>query len=715
MYKRKVTVFAVVLSMITGLLFSGYIHVRADAEEISYSLGENADICYKRSENKVYYKRLHYSSNSGIRYYTQYFVISLKIAESSDDLSCLSQKPGEYSKSITVSFSGASVEESESGKNGDFYWYDSDINDEGYVQTTYVMDGSIFENLLLEAGIEGESNIFIHHVFAVTGGSESDDWHTKYNVRNNTPYYRYSDLMKVGWNNTSATHESQMNCLNIPVPFERQTRMITDIPVYVDEMTTLNPTYYEEEIFIITPPAGQTGEEPDLGPTLTPPPFIITVIQQLIPTIPLPWQQPDDKPDREPGPDPGPTPVPVPSPVTVTADPVITPQITATPTPRGGITLDIITDNLRYVQLLDADKDKAHVVVGNAETENFSLSVTNYGEDIRISFPFDVYNGGGERLPANTWNRLYNPYRVPSDTREGDYTIRSAAVTDTGSFAAYAEENLTVSGRLYGLCLKGINTDAPDWKGIFEKGDYRCFSGRKDEVGYSKISDIKRILPLVDGDSPNNTACGMLKSGYTWTFELKTYGAAMSDKNVHVLIMPSFYYIPENLNGRQAVKLYGTNVCEISEGIEARKIQTDGAKSTWEFEWGLPDEWYCTDAYEDVEGLIDKKGGLTFKEDFWKRKGYVIVNFEIGVYDASGRLIMTYANKKSNVDLGMCDMWKTEDAPSGKTDCFGNVFTIGEGDVIILRLPGSTYDRNGNPSPPTSAKEDKTVIYGGFR
>jgi hypothetical protein len=39
-------------------------------------------------------------------------------------------------------------------------------------------------------------------------------------------------------------------------------------------------------------------------------------------------------------------------------------------------------------------------------------------------------------LPANTWNELYSSYRVPDNTPIGKYTIRAAAVTDTGSFAA---------------------------------------------------------------------------------------------------------------------------------------------------------------------------------------------------------------------------------------------------------------------------------------
>ena len=265
--------------------------VKADAEIISYSLGANADISYKKSENKVYYNRMHYSSGSGIKYYTQYFVISLSEAKIEDDLSTLSGKPGEHSKSILVSSNGSGKSESESDKNGDFYWYDSEVNDEGYVQTTYVIDGSIFEQLLLESGTDGQSQICIHHVFAVTGGSESDDWHKRYNVTNDVPYYKYSDLMKVGWNNTAATHDSQKSCLNIPVPFESQVEKVTDIRVEDYYEITQSPTYYEEEIFYVTKEPEQGNGTPTPEPSNTPS-FIISIIPQLIPTIVIPWLDP---------------------------------------------------------------------------------------------------------------------------------------------------------------------------------------------------------------------------------------------------------------------------------------------------------------------------------------------------------------------------------------------------------------------------------------
>ena len=140
------------------LVPEGYNGVKAGSgsENITYNLGSNADISYKKDENKVYYTRYHYSSGSGIRYYTGYFVISLKKAEIKDDLSRLQENGNDHSIVIPVSLSDTSVTENEADKLSDFYWYDSEPTDEGYIKTTYVMDGDIFLTLLNEAEAAGK-------------------------------------------------------------------------------------------------------------------------------------------------------------------------------------------------------------------------------------------------------------------------------------------------------------------------------------------------------------------------------------------------------------------------------------------------------------------------------------------------------------------------------------------------------------------------------
>ena len=75
---------------------------------------------------------------------------------------------------------------------------------------------------------------------------------------------------------------------------------------------------------------------------------------------------------------------------------------------------------------------------------------------------------------------------------------------------------------------------------------------------------------------------------------------------------------------------------------------------------------------------------------------------------------MSYSNLSENVEAGMCDMWAEEGYILKKTDVYGTKFLLDEGQVIIVRLPGSTIKKgSGVPDPPTNLKEDNMIRSGG--
>ena len=141
-------------------------------------------------------------------------------------------------------------------------------------------------------------------------------------------------------------------------------------------------------------------------------------------------------------------------------------------------------------------------------------------------------------------------------------------------------------------------------------------------------------------------------------------------------------------------------------------------KQTWYFKYALPDIYHICATGTDVEAYAKANGGVTYKEDFWKKDGYLVVHFDIGAYDKTGNLVLTYTNTPQNVADGMCDMWAMEGYVNNRTDSNGNNFTFIDGDVIVCRLPGSTTPPGntppggdtppGNtPNPPTNSSEDK--------
>ena len=135
----------------------------------------------------------------------------------------------------------------------------------------------------------------------------------------------------------------------------------------------------------------------------------------------------------------------------------------------------------------------------------------------------------------------------------------------------------------------------------------------------------------------------------------------------------------------------------------------------WIFEYSLPDTWYCVVSGFDMEEYLDLYDGCTFEESFWERDGYLAVNFSIEALAADGTVIMSYSNLRENVEAGMCDMWESEGFAPEKTDVNNTVFPLEEGDVILVRIPGSTIKKgSGVPDPPTNSKEDNMIRSGGY-
>ena len=149
-------------------------------------------------------------------------------------------------------------------------------------------------------------------------------------------------------------------------------------------------------------------------------------------------------------------------------------------------------------------------------------------------------------------------------------------------------------------------------------------------------------------------------------------------------------------------------------------------KQNWYFKYSMPDVYHVCPAGTDVEAYAKKNGGVTYKESFWHTRGFLVIHFDIGVYDKTGKLVLTYTNSAQNVKDGMCDMWNMEGYVTDRTDFNGTKFTFVDGDVILLRLPGSTTPGTpddpedpdnppgkpgdpGDPTPPTNSSEDKQV------
>lgn len=139
--------------------------------------------------------------------------------------------------------------------------------------------------------------------------------------------------------------------------------------------------------------------------------------------------------------------------------------------------------------------------------------------------------------------------------------------------------------------------------------------------------------------------------------------------------------IPESL--RTFVGYHSTPPSSVSINNIAKSVQN------WYGEYHLPSEIYAAPKDFDILTYVKKNGPLNYKEPFWLKEGYIIVNFEIETVQ-NGNRHLSYINKTNEAN-GYCNMWKREGFLYEKTDYKNNRFAFLDGDFVL-------YDTNHSAS-----------------
>ena len=88
----------------------------------------------------------------------------------------------------------------------------------------------------------------------------------------------------------------------------------------------------------------------------------------------------------------------------------------------------------------------------------------------------------------------------------------------------------------------------------------------------------------------------------------------------------------------------------VTEAMVAKSVQN------WYGEYYLPGEIHVTPKGFDVLDYIRKNGPIDYKEKFWLKNGYIIVNFDIETMK-DGKRHLSYINA-DNAAEGYRNMWK---------------------------------------------------------
>jgi hypothetical protein len=137
--------------------------------------------------------------------------------------------------------------------------------------------------------------------------------------------------------------------------------------------------------------------------------------------------------------------------------------------------------------------------------------------------------------------------------------------------------------------------------------------------------------------------------------------------------------IPESL--RTFVGYLPNLPASVTEKAVAQSVQN------WYGEYYLPSDIHVTPRDFDITEYFKNNGGFTYKEPFWLKDGYIIVNFAIeSIQD--GKRHLSYINP-INSGSGYLNMWKREGFQYQKTDYHGSAFNFEDGDYILYHSNSS--------------------------
>jgi hypothetical protein len=102
----------------------------------------------------------------------------------------------------------------------------------------------------------------------------------------------------------------------------------------------------------------------------------------------------------------------------------------------------------------------------------------------------------------------------------------------------------------------------------------------------------------------------------------------------------------------------------------------------WYGQYYIPNKVHVALKDFDVMDFADKYG-VDYSESFWKKDGYIIVNFSIETIGEDGSRRLSYVNAENYRDNGNCSMWLQEGPVQAKKSSDGADFQFFAGDFIV--------------------------------
>lgn len=120
---------------------------------------------------------------------------------------------------------------------------------------------------------------------------------------------------------------------------------------------------------------------------------------------------------------------------------------------------------------------------------------------------------------------------------------------------------------------------------------------------------------------------------------------------------------------------------KIPAGVNSKRVSL--SKQKWYGEYYLPSQIYVVPKDFDLAEYEQKNGGFHFRENFWLKNGYIMIQFDIKTVK-DGKTYLSYRNQE-NAEYGYCNMWKKEGFSYEKTDTDKIKWRFEDGDTFLYR------------------------------
>lgn len=370
----------------------------------------------------------------------------------------------------------------------------------------------------------------------------------------------------------------------------------------------------------------------------------------------------------------------------------------------------MMDDAKEWCQLIEPKPELFQLVL----TKDFDLEVFSGGEHLPIKgygyrdyekytlkkeviFPFDVVNEGRRisaevPVPMNKKRKFF----VPQDVKEGIYSVllksyslnsegdedktENYANTGLNSYVATRVIQVEVSGRLIDFTLLNVKNTSL-WEEVFKQ---------ENEPSGLRLD----VLPLIKGDHPVYDNIGDFKKGYALEIAVTTIGEYLHER-YGVEMDLSFFVYNDDFTERKEADVYYEAVSErtgdflglVKAGSKAdrenlhfytekgykvpiftyQKIRmpnellhekSSSSIQRWRTEYSLPARLYICEKGTDLRGKINQKTGIFPDEDFFIKKGKLVVKADIYSLKNKKR-ILSYINA-GNEGIGHLNNWKYE-------------------------------------------------------